>query len=141
MHFINNVNKNMVNSSTQYHNVYYNRQHLSPTHNKRLHRWCLYCLLVFKIYLEHSNNIKTTQVKFMIYCVTWSVFNIDFKVNTCCVKCWWLLFWVLCCVQVKPLSRQSGLITAFPPRSKNVQIAEVRAVQSPTTLCTRCAIT
>jgi len=41
---------------------------------------------------------------------------------------------------LKPLSHQSGVLTAFPQRSKKMQVAEVRAVQSPPTLCGRCVI-
>ena len=39
---------------------------------------------------------------------------------------------------VKPLSHQSGVLTAFPQRLKKLQNAEVRAVQTPATLCRRC---
>jgi len=41
---------------------------------------------------------------------------------------------------LKPLSHQCGVLKAFPQRSKKVQITEVRDVQSPATLCVRCAI-
>jgi len=40
----------------------------------------------------------------------------------------------------KALSHQSVVLAAFPQRSKKLQIAEVRAVQSPVTLWKRCAI-
>jgi len=39
---------------------------------------------------------------------------------------------------VKPLSHQSGVLTAFPQRLKKLQNAELRAVQTPATLCKRC---
>ena len=39
---------------------------------------------------------------------------------------------------VKPLSHQSGVLTAFPQRLKKLQNADVRAVQTPATLCKRC---
>ena len=35
---------------------------------------------------------------------------------------------------IKPLSHQSGVLTAFPQRLKKLQNAEVRAVQTPATL-------
>ena len=38
---------------------------------------------------------------------------------------------------LKPLSHQSGVLTAFPQRLKKMQNAEVRAVQTPATLCNR----
>ena len=38
---------------------------------------------------------------------------------------------------LKPRSHQIGILTAFPQRPKTLQIAEVRAVQSPATLCAR----
>ena len=41
---------------------------------------------------------------------------------------------------LKPLSHQSGVLTAFPQLFKKLQIFEVHAVQSPATLCVRCAI-
>jgi len=37
----------------------------------------------------------------------------------------------------KALSHQSGVLTAFPRRSQKLEIAEVRAVQSPLTLWKR----
>jgi len=43
-------------------------------------------------------------------------------------------------VKLKPLSHQSDVLTAFPQRFKKLQNAEVRAVQTPATLCKRCAI-
>ena len=39
---------------------------------------------------------------------------------------------------VKPLSHQSGVLTAFPQRFKKLRNAEVRAVQTPATLCKCC---
>jgi len=42
-------------------------------------------------------------------------------------------------VNLKPLSHQSGVLTAFPQRLKRLHNAEVRAVQTPSTLCKRCA--
>ena len=36
-------------------------------------------------------------------------------------------------IYLKPMSHQSGVLTAFPQRLK-MQIAEVRAVQTPATL-------
>jgi len=41
-------------------------------------------------------------------------------------------------LHVKPLSHQSGVLTVFPQRFKKLQNAEVRAVQTPATLCKRC---
>ena len=38
-------------------------------------------------------------------------------------------------IYLKPMSNQSGVLTAFPQRFKKMQIAEVRAVQTPATLC------
>ena len=40
--------------------------------------------------------------------------------------------------QLKPPSHPSGVLTASRQRSKKLQIAEVRAVQSAAMLCTRC---
>ena len=37
-------------------------------------------------------------------------------------------------IYLKPMSHQSGVLTAFPQRLKELQIAEVRAVQTPATL-------
>jgi len=39
---------------------------------------------------------------------------------------------------LKPLSHQSGVLTALPQRLKKVQNAEVCAAQTPATLCKRC---
>jgi len=40
----------------------------------------------------------------------------------------------------KPLSHQSGVLTAFTQRLKKLPNAKVRAVQMPATLCKRCAL-
>jgi len=47
-------------------------------------------------------------------------------------------FYILNGNRGKPLSHQSGVLTAFPQRSNKLQIAEVCAVQSPVTLWKRC---
>jgi len=41
-------------------------------------------------------------------------------------------------LSLKPLSHQSGVLTAFPHRLQKMQNAEVRAVETPATLCKRC---
>jgi len=46
--------------------------------------------------------------------------------------------WAMLFSNVKPLSHQSGVLTAFPQRFKKLQNAEVRAVQTPATLWKRC---
>jgi len=70
-------------------------------------------------------------------------------------SCYILLFFMFCTVPLRttwcrgvlkmdpicfvlPLSQQIGVLTAFPQRSKTLLTAEVRAVQSPATLCARC---
>jgi len=40
-------------------------------------------------------------------------------------------------IYLKPMSHQSGVLTAFPQRLKKLLFAEVRAVQTPATLCKR----
>ena len=52
-----------------------------------------------------------------------------------CTVCKMLL---RCYAILKPLSHQSGVLTAFPQRLKKLQNAEVCAMLMPATLCKRC---